>query len=168
MTVVGVDLGGRKAAVAVLSGQELQTHTIEVDPAFPRHQQLAQVGAFVADLCGDSYQPVVYVEEALIGRGVRSSLMIAQCQGAVYGALALAAVTSVYAVPVDAWKKGVCGKGGISKEQVSEWLDKVHPCYSAHCDGDQDRIDAACIAIYGQQQQLIAASLREDFDYLGA
>jgi len=47
------------------------------------------------------------------------------------------------------WKKEVCGKGNADKQFVREWLESAYPSYAALCGCNQDRVDAACIGLYG-------------------
>ncbi len=66
------------------------------------------------------------------------------------GALLSAIDSPCYLVPVTSWKKDVVGKGNASKEEVAKWLEEFqNPRYLA-CEGDQNRIDATCIAMYGE------------------
>jgi len=52
-------------------------------------------------------------------------------------------------VPVDTWKMEVCGKGGLSKEDVASFLKDRQLAYYEQCEGNQNYIDAVCIALYG-------------------
>ncbi len=63
--------------------------------------------------------------------------------------VALCEAPNAYPVEVSTWKKQTTGKGNSTKDDVSRWLEEHHSPYSALC-GDQNLIDAACIAIYGR------------------
>lgn len=164
MIVAGVDLGVKKAAVAILgvgaSGGEMFTSAAFHSKATTRSAQLREIRKWVhLQTFG---LDAVYVEKALVGKNTDVSLQIAQTAGAVMSVLEMPA----YFVSNTAWKKDVCGKGNLSKDLIEKWLDEHYPDYSHWCDGDQDRIDAACIAIYGQRQQQLAASLTEEANNL--
>lgn len=68
------------------------------------------------------------------------------------GALMSASFVRAQLVPVDTWKKVVVGAGGASKERVSQVLAENYESYSRQCGGDQNRVDAVCIALYGRSQ----------------
>ncbi len=53
-------------------------------------------------------------------------------------------------VNVMAWKKDIVGKGNASKDEVAAWLEVHHPDYYEQCHGDQNLVDATCVALYGR------------------
>lgn len=176
MITAGVDLGVRKAAVSILcEGELVSTRAFESDSQLPRSTQLQEVSLWVQALI-NLYQPeAVYVEEPLVGRSTRVSLQIAQMAGAVLAAVdglrtGDGEYTRSYLVSNTAWKKELLGRGAGKdiKAQVRKWLDTEFPSYATKCDGDQDRYDASCIALYGERQQLLAARLRQSADVFGA
>lgn len=146
MIIGGVDLGARKAAVSIFNGPTM-THVDSIEfPSTTRAKEVASVGHWVwtqLRIC-DS----VWVEEPLIGRGVRASLQIAHTAGAVLCQLA-ADVKHIDFVPVTTWKRDVVGNARADKQQVADWLYQEHSKYSALCAGNQDRVDATCIGLYG-------------------
>lgn len=167
MIITGVDCGVRKVAIAtieVLDGApgERSKHTAAAfeSSSKNRQEQLLEVAEWTRTLTRVHGSELVYVEEPLVGRGVRTSLQIAQVVGAVLSRLPAHA----YLVDNNAWKKSVCGKGGLAKSDIALWLKEQHPCYSANCDGvaghRQDAVDATCIALYGVQQLSVRALLR--------
>lgn len=156
MIIAGVDLGVRKAAVAIIDEEDpdhkrAATHSAHafMSKSHNRQEQLLEIAEWVRTLTRAHGVQVVYVEEPLIGRNTRVSLQIAQTVGAVMARLG----AHGYLVDNNSWKKLVVGKGRVEKDSISSWLEEVHPCYSANCDGDQDKVDATCIALYGVQQQ---------------
>lgn len=176
MIIAGVDLGVRKVAVSVIADDELLiTKAFEVSAKLPRSTQLREVSHWTVELL-NLYRPeAVYVEEPLVGRSTRVSLQIAQTAGAVLASLDLlhspdGEYTRSYLVSNTAWKKELLGKGGGKdiKLLIRKWLDTEFPSYASKCDGDQDRYDASCIAIYGERQQLIAADFRQSSHLLRA
>jgi Holliday junction resolvasome RuvABC endonuclease subunit len=152
MRIGGVDCGGSKIAIATLQQGQLSTHVL-VSKEKDRHGALRDVGAFAALYL--NYCDVVYVEKPLVGRGVAASLQIAQIAGAVLSHLSV----PTYFVPVGTWKKAVTGNGNAPKGLVGNTLRELHPGYSQLCGGDQDLVDATCIALYGEQQQRVVERL---------
>ena len=154
MRIAGVDCGGSKVAVSILEDGNLQPHVLKATG--DRHGVLRDIGQFVElhlNACD-----VVYIEEPVVGRGVRASLQVAQTTGAVMSHLSV----SSYFVNISSWKKTVVGAGNASKGLVGTTLLKLHPRYSSLCGRDQDLIDATCIALYGVEQQRVVAALRAD------
>jgi len=147
--VCGIDLGARKVAISTFVDGELTlAQSLEV-PKTTRARELRTLGEWTFGYT--KIANYAFVEEPLIGRGVRSSLQIAQTAGAVMSAMGgLLAIDSRF-VDNKTWKKQVVGNGNASKEMIEEWLKRTHPAYAALCGSNQDRIDAACIGIYGVQ-----------------
>ena len=144
MIVGGVDLGGRKAAVSIFDGGELTYVDHFTVPKTTRGRELHAMAEWtwrVLKVCD-----FVVVEEPQIGRGVRSSLQVAQTCGAVMSTLH--GIKAMW-VPVSTWKKEVVGRGNADKTAVREWLESSHPGYAERCGANQDRIDATCIGLYG-------------------
>lgn len=156
MLVCGVDLGTRKSAVARLYMHDEPDHSLNpllsdavslmVHPASRAHELLLLSEMTALACTGASY---VFIEEPLVGRGVKASMNISQTAGAVMAQLASIGV-STELVNVQHWKKEVIGMGNASKKDIEMWLSATHPVYSAECD-DQDQRDATCIALYGWQ-----------------
>lgn len=145
--VAGVDLGGRKAAVSIYKdGVLMSVDHYEASAKLTRQMALHQVAEWVyKKLLPVDY---VFIEEPLIGRGVRASMSVVQCAGAVMSRLA---EHRVYLVPVSSWKMATHGKGNADKKAVQSWLKRVHPAYASLCGSNQDRFDATCIGLYGVQ-----------------
>lgn len=152
MRVGGVDCGGSKVAIALLEEGQLYTHVL-VSKQNDRHGALRDIGKFVSLFLNRC--DVVYVEKPLVGRGIAASLQVAQTAGAVMSHLSVPS----YFVPVQTWKKAVTGNGNAPKGLVGNTLEELHPSYSQLCGGDQDLVDATCIALYGEQQQLVVERL---------
>lgn len=155
--VAGVDLGKNKAAVSVFVAEDLTAVThVELPPTGARAGNLAVLADFVAQ--ATIACDVVYIEEALVGRNVRQSLWIAQTVGAVLAALNAEARE----IPVARWKAEVVQKGNATKEEVRDWLARHYPAYAEQCQGNQDRIDAVCIGLYGVRVERVARRLMEE------
>lgn len=137
----GVDLGTRSAYAAGLAGDQLVLDRLVLKPKqHSRSDELRLLHEWAQQLRGHH---ILVEEPPLAGaRNVRTFLGLAQSNGV------LLAGTGGRAVPVDVWKKGTVGRGGVSKDVVSRWLATAHPSYHRACDGDQNFIDAVCIALY--------------------
>jgi Holliday junction resolvasome RuvABC endonuclease subunit len=149
--ISGVDLGVRKAAVATLlvdAQGEHHLHALASYYAHPtiRGKELTTLMEMVGRHIHDSNY--VFVEEALVGRGIKTSLQISQTVGAI---LAESASRGVHSEPVNvsSWKKAVVGSGNASKDTIRLWLNSHHEPYAAACGNDQDQFDAVCIALFG-------------------
>lgn len=154
--IIGVDPAASKVAFVALCFDEF------VSKAFTRLGKsggIACWGAwntterFVEDLPWDmdGRELHAFVESPIVGRGgVRTTMVQCFTSGAVQGALSgLGFVTQT--ANVSSWKKHVVGKGNAKKEEVAKYLRLRHPALHAASGGNQDIIDASCIALYGQQ-----------------
>ncbi len=112
-----------------------------------RNTELLSMKNWLIDLLSHDPDPVIYVEEPVLAgvRNIRTTIIIAETVGMI-----LALHARVHVVPVDTWKKETVGKGGVSKEDVSNWLAKEHTGYAELCSNDQDLTDAAAIFVYGR------------------
>jgi Holliday junction resolvasome RuvABC endonuclease subunit len=154
MRVVGVDLGVRKAAVAqYIVNARGHVSLWDVTSFFVhptnRPHELGTLAELVKNATvGANY---VFIEEPLVGRGVKASMQISQVAGAIMAKMALEAIHTEL-VNVKHWKKDVCGNGNASKEDVDLWLSTTHPSYADACGDDrhrQDNVDACCIGLFG-------------------
>lgn len=89
---------------------------------------------------------LVFIEEPPFVNNKRTFLALGQTSGA----LLAASPGRSYLVPVDAWKKATVGRGGAPKDLVATWLALQHPELHELCAGDQNLVDATCIALYGK------------------
>jgi Holliday junction resolvasome RuvABC endonuclease subunit len=90
---------------------------------------------------------VVFCEEPVLAgaRNIRTTIGIAQTVG-----VAMSTGLPSYLVEVSTWKKQTVGKGNADKAGVSDWLRQEYEAYFRSCDGNQDIVDAAAIAVYGR------------------
>lgn len=148
----GVDYGVRSFHLASIAPDGAHwVETVEVKKKrskkalnLTREEELRSLANSLCVMVGDT--GVVYIEEPVVAgvRNLRTAIQMAQTAGAL-----AAAVPHAKFVPVASWKKGTVGKGNASKDDVSNWLSDLHPCYFDTCGADQNRVDATCIAIYG-------------------
>lgn len=167
-TFWGVDLGVRSySAAGIRPDGTLVLHQLEqkvkgkisAQPPEARAIELASVRVAIEShtLPGD----VALVEEppSAGSRNVRTFLKLSQTSAAAAVGL-VAGGADVGFVPVETWKKGTIGRGGVDKDTVARWLERVYPGYHAQCAGDQNLIDATCIAIYCRTWRLGEAAAR--------
>ena len=151
MRIVGIDLGTRKAALAEFNITARGVVTLRsclavyVHPT-QRGKELSRLSHDVGEIC--AHANYVFIEEPLVGRGVKASMQISQTAGAIMANLATRGIHNEL-VNVKHWKKDVVGNGNASKEMIKMWLNTHHTAYDAACEGDQDKVDACCIGLFG-------------------
>ena len=164
--VMGIDLGGRKVACSVLDG----THLVAVgayvaDPNTPRCWQLKSIAEHVFAIAVESQADYIFIEDPLVGRNVKSSMMLAETKGAVLARLAdlhTIRVVQIEMANVRSWKLRVVGNGNASKEDVKLHLSEANGAYPAMCGSDQDKYDAVAIGLYGDSVVRASADLKLD------
>lgn len=161
MKTMGVDLGTRKVSYALLDeGGLVYAETLEMEEDASRPHQLRGLGAWVeykAELAGADW---VWVESIIVGNNRKYSIRLAEVFGAVFSRLCSPKL-GVGTVDNKQWKRDVCGNGNSTKEMITAWVEKEHPDWLLLCN-DQDQIDAACIAMYGQEIVSRADGLKLD------
>jgi hypothetical protein len=91
-----------------------------------------------------------FIESPVVGRGgVRSTMVQCFTSGAIQAALHNAGLDTQGA-NVSSWKKVVTGRGNSTKPEVAKHLRLRWPALYRAAGGNQDIVDAACIALYGQ------------------
>lgn len=154
--VIGIDPASTKLALVALSsdGRFLSSYI----PKLGRSGGQSCAGAmkatraFVA-LAEDEFGTLdsAYIEAPIVGRGgVRTTMVQCFTSGAVQGILHEAGISTQIA-NVSSWKKRVVGKGNATKEEVAKYLRLRWASLYDMANGNQDLIDASCIAIFGQQ-----------------
>lgn len=151
--ILGVDIG-----VKSFTAFSLPNYVITKFDAIPwaRSKQLVDVFTHLQEQLTSDYK--VYVEEPPLAgsRNIRTFLRLAEIHATILLA-AEGAGTVVHSVPVNTWKLEVCGKGGINKVQVADWLREEDPEIYEYCGTDQNVVDAACIALYGWKDSSLPA-----------
>lgn len=140
----GIDLGVRSVHVAGLDDDTHVAETFTVKPQVVRTLELDALAKSLRALIGP--EDDVFVEEPPLAgpRNLSTFAALNQVLGMV-----LATVGGREA-NVMQWKRDVCGSGNTDKLGVSRWLQDHHPTYFAQCSGDQNLVDATCIALYGR------------------
>ena len=141
----GVDLGTRKLAFFALDALHTGSYVANV-PVSNRGLELTDLQKQMCRILEIDPEPVIFIEEPPKVRNMRTFLHLAQTCGMV-----LSYPARTYCVPVASWKKATVGKGNASKEEVASWFREEYPAHYDLCAGDQDRVDAACICLYGQE-----------------
>jgi len=152
---LGIDPASSKVAYAFFADQEFGLYTRKLGKS--GGQSCALAWATTVSVIGSikkewpDCQIYAFIESAVVGRGgVRSTMVQCYTSGAIQGALYEAGIP-IQIANVSSWKKLVVGKGNATKEEVSEYLRLRWPAVYKRAGGNQDAIDAACIAIYGQR-----------------
>jgi len=141
----GVDLGVRSVYAAHLDGLTLQLYSFVLKRGLGRALELSQISEWI-DKTISTEEPVYIEEPPLAGsRNIRTALQLSMTAGVIASRLPQAEF-----VPVASWKKKVVGRGNMDKTGVSQWLNLLHPDYFVLCAGDQNHIDATCIALFGR------------------
>jgi hypothetical protein len=141
----GLDPASKKLAMFTTDGLHTRAVKFTVKKSNRNDELLSMKDWLNLQLKWDP-NPIIYCEEPVVAgaRNLRSTILIAETVGMVLSRRAV-----VHMVPVDSWKKGTVGKGGVPKDAVAQWLKKEYPDYAALCGDDQDLIDAAAIYLYG-------------------
>lgn len=162
--IVGIDLNSRSVAMVGFPTKPDDMHPFWHKYTVPtKLMDRAEIcGLLYADVVKNVFpEDQVYVEAPVLAgvKNVQSTIKVAAAYGAVLAAInSTRAVT--HEVPVALWKVATVGKGNASKDDVGDWLHVQHPSVHRECAGDQDLMDAACIALY--------AELMERSSYAGA
>lgn len=148
--IKGIDLNSRAIALIGITEpwiyEKIEVHGKVTD----RAQILGMLHQSALEIIEPGDQ--VYVEAPILAgmRNIQSTVKIAAAYGAVLSAIDMRRAAAIE-VPVSSWKVATVGHGAASKDDVSRWLHRVHPSVHRECSGDQDLMDAACIALYGQR-----------------
>ena len=155
--VVGVDIGMRSVALSVFENGLLTNIEVgSVPQTALRGDELFFLAQKLRWLGEDGI--TTYVEEPPMAgpQNKRTFLHLGQTCGMI-----LSVCSEAHLVPVSTWKKQVVGAGNATKDDVAHWLLAHSASYHALCDGDQNRVDAICIGLYGVQIEARAALIRE-------
>lgn len=154
-SVLGLDLSSRKIA---LMGRNDRTGWFCETWVAPKKMKnrgeilahfLDPFTAFIQDTVAQG-PTWMFVENPLVGiGGPHATIVQAQVQGLVLGTSVRSGVAAAYPVNVQTWKKDVVGRGNAPKDAVASWLRSECPNLADMADGDQDLVDAACVALYG-------------------
>lgn len=154
MTVIGIDPSSKKLAFCITypgSEKYPELHTKRLPEGILQATGAAFEEAF---LCFREFpDAAVYMEEPVVGRNMRSTIVQAQVGGAVMAAADRAGLPYFELVNNSHWKKEVLGKGNAKKPDITAWLEENWREAYTLAQKDQDLIDASCINRYGVQRQ---------------
>jgi Holliday junction resolvasome RuvABC endonuclease subunit len=144
----GIDIGVRTAhAFGITENRdECTPYSIVLTKGRTRYEELRHITQTLRDVIMS--QDLVFVEEPPMA-GPMNKRTFGQLSMTA-GAILSATSAQGYVVPVSSWKKVVVGNGSADKVRVASWLAEHYPGYAQQCRGDQNLMDAACIAIYGR------------------
>lgn len=159
MTVVGVDCGKNKVDAVALGEHDCilsywytdltkERRGLERDLALKRMR--FDMTAFLREMPDPV---VVYVEEAIMMRSVRTAIWMAHTVGMI-----LTLPYPVYTVAIDSWKQELC-KAGADKARVKEVVSGRYPNTVQMFGDRQDLFDATGVAVFGQADQQFRAGL---------
>ena len=149
--VMGIDLSSRKIAIVRLSGDDYESHTVEIEKLPNRPDELSALQEGVEGLMDRFSSSWVYIEAPVVGRGgARPTVLQAQVDGIVQSAAVRFGHLGAYSVNNKTWKKDVVGNGNAGKDDTKSWLAAYHPVLTDLCGDDQDLVDAAGVALYGR------------------
>lgn len=142
--IYGIDCSMRRVAIACPEQQ--WTTTTKLSAKVGHVDAMHQLKAFAGYVIPPDSS--VWIESPVVAgaRNIQSTLKAALSTGAVVAALEQ---STVRMVAISSWKKAVCGYGAADKDGVAAWLECSDEVLSSACHGDQDCIDATCIALYG-------------------
>lgn len=152
MKIAGIDLGKHRVSVVTYLltsanvAQLKDVTTVLVHPTV-RGQELHSLAKAVAGVSHSQQWDYAFIEEPLVGRGVKASMEISQTAGAILASLSAVGVHTEL-VNVATWKMQVIGRGNAGKQDIKVYLNENHPKYAAECES-QDEYDAACIGLFG-------------------
>jgi Holliday junction resolvasome RuvABC endonuclease subunit len=150
-TLVGADISSSRLAMVALTDPPRVLKVNFRTPWVPEvclHAQSEAV-AFCAALANQlDWDMDVWIESALVGRNVRSTIVQSYVNGAVQAGL-LSIGSRISLVTPGEWKLVATGNGAATKEQVARRIQQRWPHLAAAANGDEDTLDAFGIALYG-------------------
>lgn len=162
MIVVGIDPSSHKLAAVVTDGDKIiDTLTIKLrdDKQIACGQAFRWIQECIIDPHNMMMEGHIYMEAPIMGvGGPGSTIPQAQIGGAVMAGAAVLQVSLTLANN-QAWKRQVCGKGNIRKDQVAGAMLTVWPELVHRVGADQDLIDAGAINMYGRRAVRLRAKV---------
>lgn len=142
--IFGIDCSMRR--IAVCCPEIEYVDGLKLPDKYDRFQSIQIIAGWCAAKIPAASE--VFIEAPILAgaRNIKSTLKAAMTTGGIIGALRHA---TIHLVDVASWKKEVVGHGGADKDAVADWLAASAPSLSKACGGDQDLIDATCIALFG-------------------
>ena len=142
----GIDIGVRSAFLAGLdAGQVTFLEEIAVPTKAVRSLELGILTTRISEFVRPDDEVFVETPPLAGPRNLSTFAALNQTLGAI--------LAKVGGRPVNVmlWKHDVVGKGDASKDEISTWLREEHPAFHLLAGGNQNLVDAICIALYGEQ-----------------
>jgi Holliday junction resolvasome RuvABC endonuclease subunit len=145
---VGIDVGSRRLAIGWAGREEAYAINLDSKNRWARASELRILSTWLRETLPDDVR--LWVERPFLSNGPRrnqnTTISMAETVGVIQAARSWNSVTLI---GQSTWKKGACGNGVMSKDEVALWLKTNYLELWRKCLGDQDRMDAMCISIYG-------------------
>lgn len=152
--VIGIDPSAAKLSAVISDvdggGLIMRTKKLPRDPA--QRLMIAMIWSYqLAKEFRDDYEVYIFLEKSIMWRGSRSTIALAEMNGAVTAGSLWASPRYFSMVNNLTWKKQETGSGKSDKPAIKRHL-KLHwrKAYDM-ANGDQDLCDAACINRFGSQ-----------------
>ena len=154
--VMGVDYGSRRIALSMPWRQPNgTTHIKSMVKKFPkcddplRDNTLEMVCFDIAWALWEWTPDLIAVEYPIQGRSlnVQTTIRMSMMAGAI---MSVSDTPKVLITPSE-WKKITVGRGNATKSEVSEWLSQQLTAAWRDTNGDQDLVDATCIALAAER-----------------
>lgn len=147
----GIDYAFRRVAVACPAAGWSRAYSV---PKSDRGREASELAHWVARTVPPASR--VFIESPIGGGSNNRQTLVgmAETEGAILGVLGGDCV--IEKVAPSSWKKIVCDNGSLNKEAVARWLLEHEPALSEACSGDQDRVDATCLALVGRARGPVA------------
>lgn len=151
MNIIGFDLSSRKIAMMDL-GLVPRAKTFAVKKKAARRDELRELEELLHEELEKGYLgDWAFIEAPVVGRGgARPTILQAQVDGIIQAATVRYGLRGGYSVNNKTWKREVVGNGNASKAEAAAWLATHHPVLADVAGDDQDLVDAACVALYGE------------------
>ena len=144
-----MDLGVRTyyaVGLPDLSGEKMVAHYLDDPFGKDRWEELVIVRDAIEHMIQEGDH--VFVEEPPLAGSKNVRVFGALNQ--MLGAILASSPCKAYPIAVGEWKKTIVGNGSADKDAVADWLSNANPQIFDLCDANQNLVDAACIALYGQ------------------
>lgn len=153
MLVMGVDPGSVNIALAMREGKKLSYRNIEPEGVKKRgsraEERLWPLATKFAEALKEIGPDYVYIEAPVYSGSFTATVALSMITGAMVIILQQLGIPYSF-VGNNVWKKGLCGRGNATKEEVRAW---VTTRFKLPKDGlVQDIIDAIGIAEWGAQK----------------
>lgn len=144
--VAGLDHASGKFHLVCDNGFWHHLHLTDADgDADDRRQQLFECGRLAFSLL--PHHTLIVAEDPIVTRNGRTTKILSLAAGAIWASHLTYPVMWVWC-DSNSWKKDVCGKGNISKDEIPAWVEEN--LGMKFPEEEPDYADAACLMRWGQ------------------